>query len=205
MVLQLRYGSLPVPLKVVDTRSVGPTLGQDSVQKSVRAGTIGLVIVLLFMLIYYRLLGLLADLALIIYALVTLSVFKLLPVTMTLPGIAGFLVSLGMAVDANILIFERMREELRQGRSLDRAVDAGFRRAWTSILDSNISTWITCAILFAFGSSFGASVVKGFAVTLALGVLVSIFTAVTVSRTFVRTAFSIGGERLAAIKWLLSI
>ena len=205
MVLQLRYGSLPVPLKVVDTRSVGPTLGQDSVQKSVRAGTIGLVIVLLFMLIYYRLLGLLADLALIIYALVTLSVFKLLPVTMTLPGIAGFLVSLGMAVDANILIFERMREELRQGRSLDRAVDAGFRRAWTSILDSNISTWITCAILFAFGSSFGASVVKGFAVTLALGVLVSIFTAVTVSRTFVRTAFAIGGERLAALKWLLSI
>ena len=110
-----------------------------------------------------------------------------------------------MAVDANILIFERMREELRAGRSLQRAIDAGFRRAWTSILDSNISTWITCAILFAFGSSFGATVVKGFAVTLALGVLVSIFTAVTVTRTFVRVAFAVGGEELREKKWLLSV
>lgn len=205
MVLQLRYGALPIPLKIVDSRAVGPTLGQDSVQKSVRAGSIGLAIVLLFMLVYYRMLGLLADMALIIYALLTLSLFKLIPVTMTLPGIAGFLVSVGMAVDANILIFERMREELRQGRTLQRAIDSGFRRAWTSILDSNISTWITCGILYLFGSSFGATVVKGFAVTLALGVLVSMFTAVTVTRTFVRTAFAFGGERLTEKKWLLSV
>ena len=205
MVLQLRYGALPVPLKVVDSRAVGPSLGQDSIQKSIRAGTIGLAIVLLFMLIYYRLLGFLADLALIIYALVTLSLFKLIPVTLTLPGIAGFLVSVGMAVDANILIFERIREELRQGRTLERAIDSGFRRAWTSILDSNISTWITCGILYLFGSSFGATVVKGFAITLALGVLVSMFTAITVTRTFVRTAFVIGGEKLGKKRWLLSV
>ena len=205
MVLQLRYGALPVPLKVVDSRAVGPSLGQDSIQKSIRAGTIGLVIVLLFMLIYYRLLGVLADLALIIYALVTLSLFKLIPVTLTLPGIAGFLVSVGMAVDANILIFERIREELRQGRTLERAIDSGFRRAWTSILDSNISTWITCGILYLFGSSFGATVVKGFAVTLALGVLVSMFTAITVTRTFVRTTFAVGGEKLGKKRWLLSV
>lgn len=205
MVLQLRYGSLPIPLKVVDTRAIGPTLGQDSVNKSVRAGTIGLVIVLLFMLIYYRLPGFLADLALIIYALLNLMLFKLIPVTLTLPGIAGFLLSVGMAVDANILIFERMREELRQGRTLQRAIDAGFRRAWTSILDSNVSTWIICAILWVFGNSFGASMVKGFAVTLALGVAVSMFTAVTVTRTFVRTAFALGGEKLGKIRWLLGI
>jgi len=205
MVLQLRYGALPVPLKVVDTRTVGPTLGQDSVQKSVRAGTIGLVIVLLFMLIYYRIPGFLADLALIIYALVTLALFKLIPVTLTLPGIAGFLLSVGMAVDANILIFERMREELRQGRTLQRAIDVGFRRAWSSILDSNVSTWITCSILWLFGSSFGASMVKGFAITLGIGVMVSMFTAVTVTRTFVRAAFALAGEGLREKKWLLGI
>ncbi len=205
LVLQLRYGSLPVPLREVETRAVGPTLGQDSVQRSVRAGAIGLCIVLLFMLIYYRLPGLLADGALIIYALVALAIYKLVPVTLTLPGIAGFLLSVGMAVDANILIFERMREELRQGRTLARAIDVGFRRAWTSILDSNISTWITCAILWTFGNSFGASVVKGFAVTLAIGVAVSMFTAVTVTRTFVRALFAVSGEKLRDRKWLLGI
>ena len=205
MVLQLRYGSLPIPLKVTDVRTVGPTLGQDSVTKSVRAGAIGLVIVLLFMLIYYRLPGLLADLALIIYALLTLMLFKLIPVTLTLPGIAGFLLSVGMAVDANILIFERMREELRQGRSLSRAIESGFKRAWTSIFDSNVSTWITCAILWFFGNSFGASMVKGFAVTLALGVFVSMFTAVIVTRTFLRATFALTGEGLRDKKWLLGI
>lgn len=204
-VLQLRYGALPIPLKIIDTRAVGPTLGQDSVQKSIRAGAIGLGIVLLFMLIYYRLPGLLADVALIIYALLTLAIFKLVPVTLTLPGIAGFLLSVGMAVDANILIFERMREELRQGRTLQRAIEAGFRRAWTSILDSNVSTWITCLILWFFGNSFGASVVKGFAVTLAIGVLVSMFTAVTVTRTFVHAAFAIGGEGMREKKWILGV
>ena len=205
LVLQLRYGALPVPLKVLDTREVGATLGQESVDKSIRAGIIGLAIVFLFMLVYYRVPGLLADLALAIYAVVTLALFKLIPVTLTLPGIAGFLLSVGMAVDANILIFERMREELRAGHTLQRAIDAGFRRAWTSILDSNISVWITCAILWFFGNSFGASTVKGFAVTLALGVLVSIFTAVTVTRTFVIAAFAIGGEQLTKHKWLLGI
>lgn len=205
VVLQLRYGALPVPLSVLETRSVGASLGEESVDKSVRAGVIGLVIVLLFMLVYYRLPGALADLALIIYALITLALYKLIPVTLTLPGIAGFLLSVGMAVDANILIFERMREELRQGRELDRAVDAGFRRAWTSILDSNLSVWITCAILWVFGNSFGANMVKGFAVTLALGVAVSMFTAITVSRTFVRVVFRAFGERLRAKRWLLGI
>jgi len=204
-VLQLRYGSLPIPLKVVDTRAIGPTLGQDSVDKSVQAGTIGLIIVLLFMLIYYRLPGLLADVALIIYAVITLALYKVIPVTLTLPGIAGFLLSVGMAVDANILIFERMREELRRGRPLQRAIKYGFDRAWTSILDSNISTWITCGILWLFGSSFGASVVKGFAVTLALGVAVSMFTAVTVTRTFVHIAFALAGEKLREKKWLLGV
>lgn len=205
MVLQLRYGALPIPLEVVDTRAVGPTLGQDSVQKSVQAGIIGLVIVLLFMLSYYRLPGALADLALIIYAIVTLSLYKLIPVTLTLPGIAGFLLSVGMAVDANILIFERMREELRRGRPLQRAIRYGFQRAWTSILDSNVSTWITCIILWLFGNSFGASMVKGFAVTLALGVAVSLFTAVTVTRTFVHVAFALAGEQLRDKKWLLGV
>ncbi|MGI6377166.1 MAG: protein translocase subunit SecD [Anaerolineae bacterium] len=205
MVLQLRYGALPVPLSIVDMRAVGPTLGEESVDRSIRAGAIGLVIVLLFMLIYYRLPGLLADLALIIYALMTLALYKFIPVTLTLPGIAGFLLSVGMAVDANILIFERMREELRAGRTLERAIEAGFQRAWTSILDSNISTWITCAILWLFGNSFGASVVKGFAVTLAIGVFVSMFTAVTVTRTFLRATFAVGGEDLRAKKWLLGV
>lgn len=204
-VLQLRYGALPIPLKVIDTRAVGPTLGQDSVQRSIRAGTIGIIVVLLFMLVYYRLPGLLADLALLIYAVLTLALFKLIPVTLTLPGIAGFLLSVGMAVDANILIFERMREELRHGRTLGRAVEAGFRRAWTSILDSNVSTWITCAILFLFGNSFGASMVKGFALTLALGVLVSMFTAVVVTRTFMRATVAIAGDSLRDKKWLLGI
>lgn len=204
-VLQLRYGALPIPLREIDTREVGPTLGQDSVQKSVRAGVIGLVVVLLFMAIYYRAPGVLADLALVIYAALTLTIYKLLPVTLTLPGIAGFLLSVGMAVDANILIFERMREELRNGRSLGRAIESGFRRAWTSILDSNISTWITCAILYAFGNSFGASLVKGFALTLGIGVAVSMFTAVLVTRTFLRTAFAAAGNRLAEHKWLLGV
>lgn len=205
IVLQLRYGALPIPLRVLDTRAVGPTLGAESVQKSTRAGLIGLIVVLTFMLVYYRLPGLLACLALIIYALITLALYKLIPVTLTLPGIAGFLLSVGMAVDANILIFERMREELRQGRSLQRAVEYGFRRAWSSILDSNVSMWITCAILWWFGSSFGASMVKGFALTLALGVAISMFTAITVTRTFVHLVFGWAGEKLRERHWLLGI
>ena len=182
--VQMRYGALPIPLRVAESRAVGPTLGQDSVRKSINAGVIGLLVVILFMLLYYRLPGVLADLALIIYALLVFALFKLIPVTLTLPGIAGFVLSVGMAVDANVLIFERMKEELRGGRNLRSAIDTGFARAWPSIRDSNASTLITCVILFWFGSNFGASIVKGFALTLAIGVLVSLFTAITVTRTF---------------------
>ncbi|MGA9350739.1 MAG: protein translocase subunit SecD [Anaerolineae bacterium] len=211
LAIQLRYGALPVPLRVETTRTVGPTLGQDSVRKSTTAGAIGLSIVFLFMLVYYRFPGFLADLALAIYALLNFAIYKFgLPplfgyVTLTLPGIAGFLLSTGMAVDANILIFERMKEELRAGRSLGAAIEAGFSRAWTSIRDSNISTIITCAILFYFGSTFGASMVKGFALTLIIGVSISMFTAVTITRTFVRLAFDAFGDTLRDKRWLLGV
>ncbi len=187
LALQLRYGSLPVPLKIAESRTIGPTLGQDSVRKSQVAGIIGLAVVALFMILYYRLPGVLAVLALLLYATITFALFKLIPVTLTLPGIAGFVLSVGVAVDANILIFERMKEELRSGKRLLTAVDEGFRRAWPSIRDSNISTLITCVILFWFGSQFGASIVKGFALTLALGVFVSLFTAITVTRTLLHS------------------
>lgn len=184
LAIQLKYGSLPIPLKVIQNRTVGPTLGQDSLQKSLLAGIIGLAIVATFMIVNYRVPGMLATLALIIYTAISIALFKLIPVTLTLAGIAGFILSIGMAVDANILIFERMKEELRAGKSLRAAIDAGFKRAWTSIRDSNVSTLITCTILFWFGSTFGASIIQGFALTLAIGVLVSMFTAVFVSRTF---------------------
>jgi preprotein translocase subunit SecD len=184
LAIQLRYGSLPIPLKVATSQTVGPTLGQQSLQQSLIAGLIGLTIVGLFMALYYRLPGLLADLALVVYALLTLALFKLIPVTLSLPGIAGFVLSIGMAVDANVLIFSRLKEELRAGRTLSQAIDLGWERAWTSIRDSNFSTLITCFILFWFGSAFGASIVKGFSLTLAVGVLVSMFTAIVVTRTF---------------------
>jgi preprotein translocase subunit SecD len=184
LVVQLSYGALPIPLKIVQSRTVGPTLGEDSLQRSLVAGAIGLAIVATFMLVYYRLPGLLANFALIIYTAVVFSLFKLIPVTLTLAGVAGFILSIGMAVDANILIFERVKEELRGGRSLRSAIDAGFGRAWTSIRDSNASTLITCAILYWFGMQFGASIIQGFAFTLAIGVVVSMFTAILVSRTF---------------------
>ncbi|NPV57414.1 MAG: protein translocase subunit SecD [Anaerolineae bacterium] len=184
LAIQLRYGSLPVPLSVVETRVIGPTLGQDSLERSYIAGLIGFAIVALFMLIYYRLPGAVAVLAIINYALITLALFKLIPVTLTLPGIAGFLLSTGGALDANILIFERLKEELRAGRNLQTALDLGWKRAWSSIRDSNIATLITSGILFWFGSTYGASIVKGFALTLALGVIVSVLNAVFVTRTF---------------------
>jgi preprotein translocase subunit SecD len=184
LAIQLRYGSLPIPVKVVESQSVGATLGADSVRRSLIAGIIGLLAVILFMLVYYRLPGFVADLALIVYAVLTLMLFKLIPVVLTLPGIAGFILSIGMAVDANILIFERLKEELRAGRTLRQAIDLGWARAWPSIRDSNSSTLITCLILFIFGNTFGASMVKGFSITLALGVIVSLITAVIVTRTF---------------------
>ncbi len=184
LAVQLRYGALPIPLKVANSRTIGPSLGQDSLNQSLIAGFIGFGLVVIFMAGYYRLPGMIADLALIVYVAITIALFKVIPVTMTLPGIAGFVLSIGVAVDANVLIFERMREELRAGHRLDQAIDLGWDRAWPSIRDSNISTLITCIILFWFGNAFGASVVKGFAVTLALGVGVSLFTAIVVTRSF---------------------
>jgi preprotein translocase subunit SecD len=183
LAIKLRYGSLPIPLKVLQSRTIGPSLGQDSLHKSLIAGLIGFGLVVTFMLAYYRLPGLLADIALILYTAVTFALFKIIPVTITLPGIAGFVLSIGVAVDANILIFERLKEELRAGARLRKAIDLAWERAWPSIRDSNLSTLITCAILFWFGSTYGASVIKGFAVTLALGVGVSLFTAINVTRT----------------------
>ena len=190
LAVQLRYGSLPIPLKVVESRIIGPTLGQDSLQKSLLAGVIGFIIVILFMALYYRLPGVLADVSIVIYALLAFALFRWIPVTLTLPGIAGLMLSTGSALDANILIFERLKEELRSGRTLRQAVDLGWQRAWPSIRDSNISTLITCGILFWFGSSFGATIVKGFSLTLALGVGVSLLTAIVVTRTLLNLVLS---------------
>jgi preprotein translocase subunit SecD len=184
--IQLNGGALPVPLKVIQQEEVDATLGEDSVQQSVIAGEVALLIVMLFMTLFYRLPGALASLALFVYTSIVLAIFKVWPVTLTLAGIAAFVLSVGMAVDANILIFERTKEELRAGRSLVAAIEAGFTRAWSSIRDSNVSTLITCAILYYFGDQFGASLVKGFAFTLAIGVLVSMFSAIMVTRTFLR-------------------
>ena len=195
LAVQLRFGALPIPLSVAESKTVGPTLGQDSLDKSTQAGVIGMAIVMLFMALYYRLPGVLADIALVFYTVITFALFKLIPVTLTLPGVAGFVLSIGVAVDANVLIFERMKEELRNGKSLHQAIDLGFSRAWPSIRDSNLSTLITCAILFWFGNTFGASIVKGFSVTLALGVLVSLFTAITVTRTFLHAVLDNIGLR----------
>lgn len=180
LAVQLRGGSLPVPVEIVENRTVGATLGRDSIQRSIYAGIGGLTLVLIFMAVYYRLPGIIADVALIIYALLTVAAFALLGVTLTLPGIAGFILSIGMAVDANVLIFERTREELRSGKTLYRSVESGFYRAFSSILDGNVTTVIACAALFWLGSGL----VKGFALTLGLGVAVSMFTALTCSRTF---------------------
>ena len=186
LAVQLRYGSLPIPLKVAEFRTVGPTLGQDSLFYSLRAGIIGFCIVILFMGIFYRLPGLVAIVSILSYAVITFALFRAIPVTLTLPGIAGLMLSTGSALDANILIFERMKEELRAGKLLDQAISQGWQRALPSIRDSNIATIITCAILYYFGSAFGATIVKGFSVTLLLGVIVSLFTAIIVTRTILR-------------------
>ena len=182
LVTRLNSGALPVPIKLISQQNVGATLGIDSLQKSVLAGLIGFAIVSLFMIIYYRLPGLLAVIALSIYTLISIALFKIFGITLTLAGIAGFILSIGMAVDANILIFERMREELRKGKSLNQAVEDGFNRAWLSVRDSNTSGLITTFIL----AYFGTSIVRGFAISLALGILVSMFTAITMSRTLLQ-------------------
>lgn len=179
LAIQIRGGSLPFPVEIVENRTVGATLGQESIRRSKIAGGAGLVLVLIFMAIYYRLPGVIADVSLIVYALLTLACYAIAGVTLTLPGIAGFILSIGMAVDANVLIFERTREELRNGKTLYRSVESGFYRAFSSILDSNVTTLIACGALFWLGSGL----VRGFALTLAIGVLVSMFTAVTCSRT----------------------
>jgi preprotein translocase subunit SecD len=191
LAIQLKGGALPLPVEVVENRTVGATLGKDSIQRSIYAAIGGLALVLIFMVAYYRLPGLIADIALMIYAILTLAAFNLLGVTLTLPGIAGFILSIGMAVDANVLIFERTREELQSGKSLYRSVESGFYRAFSSILDSNVTTLIACAALFWLG----AGLVKGFALTLALGVLVSMFTAITCSRTLLLYTLSFPGLR----------
>ena len=186
LAIQLNAGALPVPVEIVQQQDVDATLGEDSIKRSIIAGIVGLVLVLLFLMLYYRLPGLLASLALLVYGVLVLAIFKLLPVTLTLAGIAAFVLSLGMAVDANVLIFERLKEELREGRTIISAIEAGFARAWPAIRDSNVSTFIICGILYWFGNRFGASPIMGFALTLFIGVATSMFTALVVTRTFLR-------------------
>lgn len=183
---RLNAGALPVPITLMSQQNIGPTLGEVSVQKSIFAGLLGLVIVMLFMIIYYRLPGVLSAIALVMYSLIVLAIFKLWPVVLTLAGVAGFILSVGMAIDANVLIFERVREELRSGKPLLSAVEDGFKRAWLSIRDSNVSSLITCIIL----AWFGTSLIRGFAITLAVGILVSMFSAITITRTFLRLMVS---------------
>ena len=184
--LLLESGRLPVPITLIQERDVDAILGADSLRKSVIAGIIGLSLVLLFMTIYYRVPGLIAAISLIIYAFMVLTLFKMIPITLTLSGIAAAILSIGMAVDANILIFERMKDELRIGRTTLSAINIGFNRAWPAIRDGNVSTLITCAILYWFADQLGASIVQGFALTLAIGVLISMFSAIVISRTLLR-------------------
>ncbi|HRC62381.1 MAG: protein translocase subunit SecD [Dehalococcoidia bacterium] len=194
LVIQLNSGALPVQLTVLQEQNVDATLGDDAVRQSVVAGEIGLLIVILFMVLYYRVPGILASVALIVYTLLSLAIFKLIPVTMTLAGIGAFVLSVGMAVDANILVFERLKEEMREGRSYATAIEAGFARAWPSIRDSNVTTLITTLILYVLGGgltipglgAFEAPLVQGFALTLAAGVLVSMFSAIFVTRALMR-------------------
>ena len=195
MVNLLNAGALPVPAKIVEENTVGATLGADSIAKSKFAGMLGLGVVMLFMLFIYRAPGLIADIALIIYSLILFAIFKAVPVTLTLAGIAGFILSIGMAVDANILIFERMKEELKAGRNLFTAINSGFDRAWTSIIDSNMTTIIACVILYYFGST----IVRGFALTLAIGVLISMFSAITITKNFMHLVFGTGELKYPAL------
>lgn len=184
---QLNAGRLPVALEIIYEQNVSPTLGADFVDLSVKAGLIGILLIMLFMVLYYRIPGLVASLSLVFYGTLVLALFKLIPVTLTLAGIGGFVLSIGMAVDANVLIFERMKEELQKGRTLGAATEAGFNRAWTAIRDSNVTTFIVCVILYWVGTSVvSGAPVKGFALTLFIGVAVSMFTAIIVTRTFLR-------------------
>lgn len=196
---QLKYGALPVPLEVETSRTVTATLGQESVQASIMAGIVGLSVVALFMIIFYRLPGLLATLALVIYTLVSFAIYRFVPITLTLPGIAGFILSIGLAVDANVLIFSRLREEYRRGRDIRAALEFGFDESWSAIRDSSVSTLITSIALFIFGNSFGVSIIKGFAITLGLGMVISLFTSVVITRTFMRLAIMPFSDRQAPL------
>lgn len=183
--IQLNAGALPVSLKVLEQHAIGATLGESSLHKSLFAGLLGFIVIVIFMTVLYGRLGVIASIALIVYTLITLAIFRIIPVTLTLAGIAGFILSIGIAVDANILIFERMREEMRRGKTRETALVLGFSRAWTSIRDSNIASLITSSILYYFGTG----IVRGFALTLAIGVLVSMFSAITVTRTLLRVFY----------------
>ena len=198
LVQRLNAGALPVPISLLSQQTVDASLGQDSVDSSVAAGIIGFILLSLFMIIYYRLPGLLAVIALILYTFMSLTIFKLIPVTLTLSGIAGFILSIGMAVDANVLIFERTKEELRKGKTLKIAIDEGFKRAWSSIFDSNTSTLITCAVLIYFGTG----TVRGFAIALAIGVLLSMFSAVTVTKNLLKITTT---RKIFRKPWLFGI
>ena len=191
----LNAGALPVPIKLISQESIGPTLGQISLEKSLKAGTIGFLAVILFLILFYRLSGILASLVLGIYIALVLTIFKLIPVTLTLAGIGGFILSIGMAVDANVLIFSRMREELREGKSFSQSLEEGFNRAWPAIRDGNLTTLLVAVILFGFGSSF----IKGFATTLSIGILISMFSAIFITKNFLNCFL---GTRLERIKWL---
>jgi preprotein translocase subunit SecD len=184
----LNAGRLQVPLNIISNDQVDSTLGGSFVDMTFKAALIGLILVMLFMMIYYRFPGVLASAALLFYALINLAIFKLVPVTLTLGGLAGFIASMGMAVDANVLIFERMKEEMRAGRTVGAAIEAGFKRAWAAIWDCNVTTFIACIIMYLLGSATVASssLVTGFALTLFIGVAVSMFTAITVTRTLLR-------------------
>ncbi|MGK7912544.1 MAG: protein translocase subunit SecD [Synechococcus sp.] len=195
LAVKLEAGALPVPVEVIENRTVGATLGAASVKRSLIAGLGGLTLTFGYMLVYYRVPGFMASIALLIYALVTFSIFQLFGVTLTLPGIAGFILSIGIAVDANVLIFERTREELRSGKSVYKSVEEGFSRALASILDSNVTTLLACLVLF----SLGTGLVKGFALTLAIGILVSFFTALTCTRTFLLVLMSNSSWRKAEL------
>lgn len=183
LAIQIRSGALPVTLKPIEIRTVGPTLGQDALTRSMQAGIYGVLVVMLFMLVYYRVPGVVADIALVIYIMISFIVFAVLQVTMTLPGIAGIILSIGMAVDANVIIFERVKEELRNGKSLRASIDQGFHRALTTVVDSNVTTLIACAVLFYLGTGS----IKGFAVTLSVGILASMFTAVLMTKFILNT------------------
>jgi len=191
----LNAGALPVPIKLISQQSVGPTLGKISLEKSLKAGSLGFLLIILFMIFFYRLPGILSALALGIYAVVVLSLFKLIPVTLTLAGIGGFILSIGMAIDANILIFSRMREELRGQKSFAQSVEDGFNRAWPSIRDGNLTTLIVAVILFGFGTSF----IKGFALTLSLGILISMLSAIFITKNFLKCFVR---TKLENWKWL---